>query len=325
VVLLLSWLWWAKPRWPWEAHPAPTLVAGNPPAPLAAPLAAPAGRAASLLDVSPPVLAEARPEAALQAAVEQVIDPDNGSTAVVVRNLRTGATATYHDHDLFRSASLAKVPILIETFRQLAAGRLRPDELLTVTADSITDGAGVLQGRVGDRLTVAELLNLAVSVSDNVAARLLIQRVGGVDAVNRTMVAMGANQTRLYADDRPNTTSAADMAVLLAWIATRAPVATGAAPGAGAALGAAPVPGTLASLMALSQAQSWITDGVPASVPVAHKSGQLPGARHDAGVVYGPGGPYVVVVLSDDLDDQDAAEAFIGRVSHVVYDYFKPS
>src|SRR5262249_30616460 len=161
---------------------------------------------------------------------------------------------------LFRSASLAKVPILIETFRQLAAGRLRPDELLTVTADSITDGAGVLQGRGGDRLAVAERLNLPVSVHDHAAAPPLVRRRGGVDAVNRTMAAMGANQTRLYADDRPNTTSAADMAALLAWIATRAPVASGAAPGAGAALGDAPVSGTLASLMALSQAQSWITD-----------------------------------------------------------------
>jgi beta-lactamase class A len=58
-------------------------------------------------------------------------------------------------------------------------------------------------------------------------------------------------------------------------------------------------------------------------VPVAHKSGQLPGVRHDAGVVYGPGGPYVVVVLTDDLADQGEAEAFIAGLARDVYDHFR--
>jgi beta-lactamase class A len=55
---------------------------------------------------------------------------------------------------------------------------------------------------------------------------------------------------------------------------------------------------------------------------VAHKSGQLPSLRHDAGIVYGPRGPYLLVVLTDDLADQDDAEAFLARLSRDVYGYF---
>ncbi len=269
-----------------------------------------------------------RPDAVLQAVVERTIDPRNGTAAVFVRHLRTGASAGLREDMLFPSASLAKVPILVEVYRQLATGVLRQDETILITAGSITDGAGVLQARVGERLRVSELLRLSVSVSDNVAARLLLQRAGGVEAVNRTMVNLGLSQTRLYADDRPNTTSAAEMASLLAWMATWTPTsptgrpASSRASGGTAALPARPLPDALAALLALPQNQAWLAQGVPASVPVAHKSGQLPNVRHDAGIVYAPNNPYVVVVLTDDLAHQGDAEDTIMTLSRRVFEHF---
>ena len=318
-LVLLGWRWWAGRAAPPAPATPPQIAAGAPAAPPVANAPAvatlPGG---GLLENALPALPGERPDPALQAIVDAAIDHDNGTAGVLVRQLSTGATAAYHDKDTFRSASVAKVPILVETYRQLAAGTLRADEQLQITEDSITDGSGVLQARAGDRLSVAELLRLSVSVSDNTAARMLLQRAGGEAAVNRTMAALGLSQTRLYADDRPNTTSAAEMATLLSWIATRS------SPFAGrpAAAGAGPGPDTLASLLALSQAQAWLTDGLPRGVPVAHKSGQLPGVRNEAGVIYGPGGPYVVVVLTDDLADQGDAEAFIADLGRAVYDHF---
>lgn len=257
------------------------------------------------------------PDPALQRLIEGVIDRDNGTTAVVVRNLRTGATAAVRDHDLLPSASLAKVPILVEVFRRLEAGTLKRDDLLTITDDSITGGAGVLQARAGERLTVTDLLSLSVTVSDNVAARLLLNAAGGPDAVNKTLAGMGLTQTRLYADDRPNTTSAAEMAALMVGLATRP--GPGGTPGTGLT---SPAPGSLAELLSLPQAQSWLAPGVPKNVTVAHKSGQLPGVRHDAGIIFAPRGPYVLVGLSADVADQDDAEAFLKRLSDAVYRYF---
>ena len=254
---------------------------------------------------------------ALQALVERLIDRDNGTTAVAVRHLRTGASAAYHEQDVFPAASLAKVPVLVEVARRLETGAVRPDDPVRITPDAITGGAGVLQARAGEELAVVELMRLAVTVSDNVAARLLLRHVGGVEAVNRTLAALGLEQTRLYADDRPNTTTAAEMAALLAGLAARAETAP---TRAGAP---APAAGTLAALLALPQAQAWLAQGVPRGVPVAHKSGQLPNLRHDAGVVYAPRGPYVLVVLTDDLSDQDAAEAFVARLSRAVYEHFR--
>jgi beta-lactamase class A len=317
--VVLGWRWWAGRAGPPAPAAPPQIAAGAPAAPPVANAPAvatlPGG---GLLENALPALPGERPDPALQAIVDAAIDRDNGTAGVLVRQLSTGATAAYHDKDTFRSASVAKVPILVETYRQLAAGTLRADEQLQITEENITDGSGVLQARAGDRLSVAELLRLSVSVSDNTAARMLLQRAGGEAAVNRTMAALGLSQTRLYADDRPNTTSAAEMATLLSWIATRSsPFDT-----RPAVAGGGPGPDTLASLLALSQAQAWLTDDLPRGVPVAHKSGQLPGVRNEAGVIYGPGGPYVVVVLTDELADQGDAEAFIADLGRAVYDYF---
>jgi beta-lactamase class A len=323
-----GWRWWAGP-----AHAHPSTPAGaatgalaasalDAAAPLAAGIAGSLGAlngAAASLDAVP----AARPDARLQSLVERLIDDENGDTAVVVRNLLTGASATVADQEVFPAASLAKVPILYEVYRQLDAGKLRRDLLVTITADDITDGAGVLQAREGDRLTIDELLDLAVSVSDNTAARMLLRAAGGVEAVNRTMAGLGLGQTRLYADARPNTTSAADMAALLTQLAVHgAPTGTRGQPASGGLAAVAPSPNTLAALLALRQAQAWLSRGVPKGVTVAHKSGQLPGVRHDAAIVYGPRGAFVVVGLTNNLADQDDAEAFLARLAREVYDYF---
>ncbi|HEX2517118.1 MAG TPA: serine hydrolase, partial [Chloroflexota bacterium] len=87
----------------------------------------------------------------------------------------------------------------------------------------------------------------------------------------------------------------------------------------------APAPQSLAALLALSQDQDWLTERLPQGVAVAHKSGQLPGLRHDAGIVYGPGGPFVVVVLTDDLANQGEAERAIAALARRLHDHFQAS
>jgi beta-lactamase class A len=304
----VGWRWWTAPAPAQRATGAPDAAGA-----VAAAARAVAGAAnvgASIAATSS--LPAPRADANLQGLVQRLIDDDNGDTAVVVRSLQTGASATVNDHEVFPSASLAKVPILYEVYRQLDAGKLRLDTSTTIADDDITDGAGVLQARAGDSLSVAELLDLAVSVSDNTAARILLRLVGGVDAVDRTLADLGLAQTRLYADNRPNTTSAADMATLLTLLAQR-----GGTPGL-----AAPAPHTLVALLALPQAQAWLSQGVPKGVTVAHKSGQLPGVRHDAAVVYAPRGAFVVVGLTANLNNQDDAEAFLAHLAKGVYEYF---
>ena len=69
----------------------------------------------------------------------------------------------------------------------------------------------------------------------------------------------------------------------------------------------------------LKQSVAWLADGLPFWVKVAHKWGDLPEARHDAGVVFTPRGSYVVAVLTEGAQPDEAA-ALIARASRIGYD-----
>jgi len=78
------------------------------------------------------------------------------------------------------------------------------------------------------------------------------------------------------------------------------------------------------SLLEVRQGVNWLGDDLPFWVKVAHKWGDLPEARHDAGVVFAPRGSYAIAVLTDGAPPDEAAAA-IARVSREVYDFIGSS
>jgi beta-lactamase class A len=252
-----------------------------------------------------------RPDPALQAALEDAAGGGTGVVGAYVWDLSDGASAALAADRQFPAASLAKVPLLVEVLKQQRLGRLSPDEQLEIKREHWADGAGVLQAQVGRSYSVARLTELMISQSDNIAARVLMDRVG-VDDVNETVATLGLTATRLAplrseeGERAPHLTSARDMAALLALIASG---------------GLVDPPTSEQALRYLEgkQANAWLADGLPWWAKLAHKWGDLPSARHDAGIVYTPRGRYVVVVLTQDKRPGDAADA-IARVSRAAFE-----
>jgi beta-lactamase class A len=61
---------------------------------------------------------------------------------------------------------------------------------------------------------------------------------------------------------------------------------------------------------------------LPDSVEVAHKTGWITGLHHDSGIVFVPDGPtYVLVLLSQNLEDEEAGVDAFARISRVIYDF----
>ena len=73
------------------------------------------------------------------------------------------------------------------------------------------------------------------------------------------------------------------------------------------------------ALLELKQSVAWLADGLPFWVKLAHKWGDLPQARNDAGVVFTPRGSYVAVVLTAGGQPDESA-MLIARASRVAYD-----
>lgn len=255
----------------------------------------------------------------LAAAVEDALDSaEVGNVGVYVKNLGSGASAAVRDQVLSPSASLFKVPVLVEVLRQQGLGLHNMSTRVRLLEKHRADGAGVLQEQIGKEFTVRELLDLMIGVSDNVAALALLDLVE-TDNVNLTLQANGLEATRLRIGDTSrdwggrrgeNTTTAREMGLLLEKLAT------------GRILDEEASEEALKTLSQRQQA-AWLPALLPPSTRVAHKSGELPGIRHDAGIVYGPRDQFVVVVTIGGVTDYDEAANLIAHVARVAYDHFE--
>ena len=125
------------------------------------------------------------------------------------------------------AASAIKTPILLAALEDLDAGKLRWNESLTLTRQLVGGGAGWMASRpLGSRFPVHEAATEMIRVSDNSATNLLIQRLGGRQAVNQRFRALGLSATTLrnwLPDlDGTNTTSSRDLARAIALVDTGA-------------------------------------------------------------------------------------------------------
>ena len=261
---------------------------------------------------------DSRTDAALAGAVEKAVDPSNGVTAVYVKNLGTGASAAINEDKIFPTASLFKVPILVELLRQQSLGMVDMNTTVLLQQKYWVEGSGVLQAQIGKSFTVQQLVNYMIGISDNTAALALLDLVG-TDNVNLTLQANGFKATRLRigwpdkdwgGPPGENTTTAREMGMLLEKIATGKILNEKASQDA---------------IRILSQKQqvAWLPAQLPPGIRVAHKSGELTSVRNDAGVVYAPNAAFVTVVLTEDIEDYDKAANTIAGVARDAYDYFE--
>lgn len=248
--------------------------------------------------------------------------------AVSFRDLGTGDSLDLNADVPFHAASTMKVPVMLEVLRAVEAGRLGLNQeiLLVNRFHSIVDGSpymldarddsdSSMYARVGQRVAVRELLSRMIARSSNLATNALIALVGA-DQANATAHALGATRMRVlrgvedgkaFAAGLSNTTTSADLAVLLERIER------------GDAL--RPEHARLMKEILLHQEfNDEIPAGVPAGTPVAHKTGSITATLHDAAIVYPPGrAPYVLVVLTRNIPAEAAARQLIADISRMVW------
>jgi hypothetical protein len=74
-------------------------------------------------------------------------------------------------------------------------------------------------------------------------------------------------------------------------------------------------------LLGQKQASDLLSEGLPFNVKVAHKWGEIPGARHEAGIVFGPRFNYVIVIMTENVDPA-LSPSYIRDLSKSIYSYF---
>ncbi len=119
-------------------------------------------------------------------------------TGVYVKHLGTGEEASVRGDESFSSASVIKIPILIRAFQLADDKALDLNERVQIRRADLRDGSGIFQYHdVGSNPTYRDLLTEMVITSDNTATDLLVQRIGGVNALNAWLATTGFAHTRM--------------------------------------------------------------------------------------------------------------------------------
>lgn len=262
--------------------------------------------------IEPDVMAAGEHLAELTDALEKnytiPLEANGESWAIAAMDLNTQNYSTIHAEQPMKSASVIKAFIMAAVFDKLVYS----NEGSTVSADYDN--------------TLKSLLNSMITVSDNDAANELVRRLGGGDFQTGAAVLNTFCQERNYtsthlgreflaaAPTDDNYTSASDCCRLLYEIYTRTLVNADAS----------------ADMLALLQAQtrtSKIPAGVPSNVTTANKTGELsdPGnlgvVENDISIIFAKDHPYVLCVLSNNIQNNSSAQETISKISADVYKY----
>lgn len=250
-------------------------------------------------------------------ALEAKVRNFKGETGLLIKDLETGWEIGFNEKEFFPAASLIKLPILISCFYAEKEGRLNFNEVLRLKNSDKTLGSGILKSMPsGKELTIEELIELMIKISDNTATNILIEKLG-FDYLNDCFKKMGLKDTnivRKMMDFRyrkkgiDNFTTAKDIGYLLEkiyrkdWLNGK-------------------VSQKCLELLFSQRYRDRIPKRLPKDVKVAHKTGLERRICHDAGIVFGNKGVFIIVVLTKSGDIKKAKD-FISDISLLVYNYY---
>lgn len=128
-------------------------------------------------------------------AIEQT---SGGRLGVAVLDTHTGAAFAHRGSERFPLCSTFKFLAAAQVLARVDSGADQLDRRIAVQASDLIPYAPVTQPRVGgEPMTLAELCDAAVTLSDNVAGNLLLRSLGGPAAVTAYLRGLGDTQTRL--------------------------------------------------------------------------------------------------------------------------------
>jgi len=264
----------------------------------------------------------------LTRALQQRVSDFPGNVGLYVRHLVTGQEVAINADSLFPTASMIKIPITIGIFDKIEKGELRYDSVLTYR-DSLASKVGedILGSfRDGEKISLAKVLMLMITTSDNTASIWSQALAGGGAAINAWLEKNGITHTRVNS----RTPGREDAWKRYGWGQT--------------------TPREMAQLLTLIRENKVVSpraseriyrnltrifwDGaslsqLPPYVQAASKTGSLDQYRAEVVLVNAPHGDYVFCVVANNMNDtrwtsDNAGNVLLRDVSRMLWNYFEP-
>ncbi len=320
-------------------------------------LVAAAGPAAAAQDAPPPTGL-----GRLEKQLREVMKDQEGEVGVSLLHIETGRELAVNGDAMFPMASAFKVPLLVEVMSQIREGRFKLDDEVRIEKTDLHLGSGLLSSLTapGIVLSVRNLINLMMLISDNSATDLLLAKVGA-EKVNARLASLGIIGMSV---NRPCQQLIMDYLGMdygryghlpLDEVTAARRASGGKTPEArkkdilafSADLRDQATPKTMTALLAkifrreiidpascelileiMLKCQTGagrIKGGLPRGTRVAHKTGTIAGTVDDCGIIYLPDGQghlVLTVWTKNFMGDTADAEEVIARMARFAYDYF---
>jgi beta-lactamase class A len=259
-----------------------------------------------------PITATKQKIGSLSASVQEALEGTKGSYGVVVKNIKSGESYYANEHTTYGPGSLYKLWVMATVYQQIQSGALQEDQVLSedvtvlntkfrIASESAEQTEGIIS------LSVADALNNMITISDNYSALLLAEKIR-LSTVAAFLKDSGLSESTVGTDGSDPTTTPSDIALFFEKLYHNE-------------LANEQYTHEMIDLLKQQEKNNKLPKYLADDVVIAHKTGELDGYSHDAGIVYAPDGEYIIAVLSNS-DNPPAAEDRIANISKNVYTYF---
>ncbi len=273
----------------------------------------------------------------LTSKLQTLISAHQGKVGLYAKNLKTGQRVAINDNEVVQTASVIKLPLMLEAYEQVKAGKLRLSDPVVLNKDNQVPGSGVLFAMdPGLKLTLKDTITLMMILSDNTGTNLTIDVVG-LKPTNDMLGRMGLTNTYFYkkvykpaeAPVPPDQkkyglgkTTAREMAAVMESIYR-------------CDLGDRSLCQQMIWIMRNQQYRAMLPryleqeDTSEDLSAIADKIGALDDVRNDVALVYTKSGPVVISIFTYDNADkswtpENKAEILIGRLARTIVNAWSP-
>jgi beta-lactamase class A len=264
----------------------------------------------------------------LRKQVEELIKGFNGDIGIYVKSLKTGKIVAIKADNIFPTASIVKVPILLGVIDKINKGELDYHQPIVYNDSLLYAGVDILGSfKNNEKIELSKVIMLMLTTSDNTASLWLQKLAGTGSRINEILQQLGYNHTRVNS----RTAGREEYRATYGWGQT--------------------TPFEMANIieriyrkqifndsscirmMRLLGRNYWDEEGlssIPPTVEVFSKNGAVNASRSEVMLVNAPHHPYVVCIITKNNKDQswdtnNEAWTLTRKLSSLLWNYFEPN